>query len=170
MTTPIAVNIESTNGLLDDCNQSNIMHSNHFYATRSQQQQQQHQQHHHHHHHQQYLNSIAAISAGSSNKNSNVMINMNSISSANTTQTSLTTNPNQLNINENIVDFGEFNEEEELNEEDFILYTSNNLEFLKSHSLFNGKSPLNYYPSLTNRSLSKFSISNIFIQFNYILF
>ena len=72
------------------------------------------------------------------------------MNSANTTQTSLTTN--QMN---NIVDFDEL-DEEEANEEDFILYTSNNLEFLKSHSLFNGKSPLNYYPSITTtRSSNK---------------
>ena len=88
--------------------------------------------------------------------NSNILINMNSASSANTTQTSLTTTTNQMNINENMVDFGDFNEQDESNEQDFILYTSNNLEFLKSHSLFNGKSPLNFYPSLTTTRSSMF--------------
>ena len=143
LTTPIAVNIESSNGLLDDCHLHHLhnihqvsSNQNHYNSstTKSSQQKQQ----------QQYL------SSGSSNMNSNILINMNSISSANTTQTSLAANSNQL---DNMADL-EFNEQDEANEHDFILYTSNNLEFLKSHSLFNGKSPMNYYPSLTIRSSS----------------
>ena len=38
------------------------------------------------------------------------------------------------------------------NEEDYIMSTSSNLEFLKAHSLFS-KTPLNYYPSLNSANV-----------------
>jgi hypothetical protein len=55
---------------------------------------------------------------------------------------------NAHNANLADLDFDEQNE----NEEDFIVSTSSNLEFLKAHSLFN-TTPLNYYPTL-NMKLS----------------
>lgn len=38
---------------------------------------------------------------------------------------------------------------EQMNENDYIMNTSSNLEFLKAHSLFNKTAPLNFYPSLS---------------------
>lgn len=77
-----------------------------------------------------------ALSSGSSN------IGLINNHSANTTQTSfLTSHLIENNLNE-LVDFCA-NEEDE----DFLVSTSSNLEFLKAHSMFNS-TPLNYYPSI----------------------
>lgn len=62
--------------------------------------------------------------------------------SANTTQTSFLTS--HL-IENNLNDLADFCVNEE--DDDFLVSTSSNLEFLKTHSLFNS-TPLNYYPSL----------------------
>lgn len=77
-----------------------------------------------------------AFSSGSSN------IGLINNHSANTTQTSfLTSHLIENNLNE-LADFCA-NEEDE----DFLVSTSSNLEFLKAHSMFNS-TPLNYYPSI----------------------
>lgn len=106
----------------------------------------------HSHNHHNYMNSMSCGSA----MTANMLLNINSASSANTTHTSLTaTSMHHHNINENIVDL-EFDENEE-NEDDFIMYTSNNLEFLKTQSLFGASAPLNFYPSLIKSSKIKSS-------------
>lgn len=85
------------------------------------------------------------LSSGSSN----VALLHSHLNSANTTQTSFVTNSNQhAEMNQNFADLADFVMNEEDDEADFIVSTSSNLEFLKTHSLFNS-TPLNYYPSLT---------------------
>ncbi|RNA43021.1 hypothetical protein BpHYR1_008534 [Brachionus plicatilis] len=80
-----------------------------------------------------------AFSSGSSNVG---LINNHS---ANTTQTSfLTSHLNENNLNE----LGDYCTNEE--NEDFLVSTSSNLEFLKAHSMFNS-TPLNYYPSINDK-------------------
>ena len=85
------------------------------------------------------------ISSGSSACASTALL-LNNINSANTTQTSFG-NP-QLNLNENSPCYFSEMGFDEQDENDFIVTTSSNLEFLKTHSLFN-QTPLNFYPSLS---------------------
>ncbi|CAF0766270.1 unnamed protein product [Brachionus calyciflorus] len=83
-----------------------------------------------------------AFSSGSSNIG---LLNSHFTNSANTTQTSFLTN--HL-IENNLNDLADFCVNEE--DDDFLVSTSSNLEFLKTHSLFNS-TPLNYYPSLNQK-------------------
>lgn len=112
-------------------------------------------------------NYINAISSGSSSIcASNAPLLHANLNSANSTHSSFLTNNSQQQYNNlnnltehsyhlnahnaNLADL-DFDEQNE-NEEDFIVSTSSNLEFLKAHSLFN-TTPLNYYPTL-NMKLS----------------
>jgi hypothetical protein len=53
-------------------------------------------------------------------------------------------------IENNLNELADFCVNEEEDDEDFLVSTSSNLEFLKTHSLFNS-TPLNYYPSLNTQ-------------------
>jgi hypothetical protein len=137
LTTPIVLNIDGNDAMSDEMNQKILSIDAHT------------------HNHHNYMNSLSCGSA----MTANMLLNINSASSANTTHTSLTaTSMHHHNINENIVDL-EFDENEE-NEDDFIMYTNNNLEFLKTQSLFGASAPLNFYPSLKIKSSTKSPIDD----------
>ena len=103
-----------------------------------------------------YINALSSGSGSGSGSTCALLLNSN-LNLTNTTQSSYLNNLNQnINIINNFgeLNFDENDENDDDDETDFIVSTSSNLEFLKSHSLFN-TTPLNYYPSLTGKKDTK---------------